>query len=320
MAVEPPLNFAHRGSPASGRNEGFEMNVAVKMNEERGGEIFYLKPSKHPLSPGFPDKTAAATPFFQADISTMCVSKSPDKERTIVPARIVAEAVRLILDIELPPPREPGRRCSDDVHDEFGDDLLGLDSILARTPEQRDERLGLLVSEGYRLLSPPPVVRAVINRDKAYRSRATLREVCRNDPSAFADAIPHDIADRVTVPNSHDEAHAILSAVADKRPARAWRHADPNEPVTLIDYAPPSLRLRSRSIPGVVVTRDGDAIVLPLRDRVHDSPSMRSAVANKRQEAKPEPIHLEATVINLAARKAYLRDWKQRFELAQRAA
>ena len=190
-----------------------------------------------------------------------------------MPARIVAEAVKVVLNSELPPPREPGRTGSDDLW--FDDNLDSLTGLLARTPKERAERAELPFGFHFDLDAPEPVKRSAINRDKAYRSRASLREACRNDPSAFADAIPHDIADRVTVPNAHDEAHAILRAVSDKRPARAWLHADPVEPVTLIDYAPPPPRLRSRSIPGVVVTRDDGAIVITLREHDLDLPKSR---------------------------------------------
>jgi hypothetical protein len=313
MAVCPPILLAHRGSPASRRNRDFKMNIAVKMNEEKGGEIFYLKPSKRPLSPALPDETDAPSPFIQADISTLCVSKDPPKRRAIVPARIVAEAVRLILDAELPPPREPGRDGSNDM--EFGNlpagwRVAGQDPLA--NPDLPGFRFGFNAKTARDIRSP-------FNRDLEYRSRAALRADCRRDPSAFSDSIPHDISDRVMIPNAFEEAHAVLQAVADKRPARTWLHADPDEQVTLIDYAPPQPRLRSRSIPGVVVSRDDDgAIKLTLRDRDLDSPSMRSAVANRR-EAKPVQKP-EANVINLAVHRAYRRDWKQRFELAQRAA
>jgi hypothetical protein len=251
------------------------MNVAVKMNEENEGGIFHSEALKFPLSPAFPDETDAPAPFIQADISAMCVSNWGLKREVIVPARIVAEAVRLILDSELPPPREPGRAGSDEP---WFDDVLDIDcmsGLIARTPQDRSERTALPFGFRYDPDAPGPVIRSAINRDKNYRSRATLREVCRNDPSAFADAIPHDIADRVTIPNAFDEAHAILQAVSDRRPARAWLRADPDEQVTLIDYAPPTRRTRSRSIPGVVVTREDGAIVLTLRERDLDPPKSR---------------------------------------------
>src|ERR1700722_20601018 len=70
-------------------------------------------------------------------------------------------------------------------------------------------------------------------------------------------------------------------------------------------------------IPGVVLSRDDGAIVLTFRQRDLDPPSKRSAGAEKQPEDAPQPT---AKVIDLAARKAYRRDWKQRFELASRAA
>ena len=255
------------------------MNVAVKMNEEKGAEIFYLRPLKGPLSPGFPNKKAARSTALTVDISSMCVSKSGYKERVVVPARIVAEAVRLILDAELPPPREPGRDGSNEWTADF-DNLTGLP---ARTPEEREKLPKLPRGFCYDTDAPGPVERSAINRDLEYRSRASLRADCRLDPSAFADAIPHDIADRVTVPNAFDEAHAILSAVSDKRPARAWLHADPDEQVTLVDYTPPPLRLRSRAIPGAVLTRDDGAIKLTLRERDLDLHQARCAAPRSKR-------------------------------------
>jgi hypothetical protein len=235
-------------------------------------EIFYLQPAKCPKAPAFPDKTAAPATALTVDITTMCVSKGHPKREVIVPARLVAEAVRLILDAELPPPREPGRDGSD-LDIEFGNlpagwHVAGQDPLA--NPDLPGFRFGFNAKTARDVRSP-------FNRDLEYRSRASLRADCRRDPSAFRAAIPHDIADRVTIPNAFDEAHAILSAVVDKRPARAWLHADPEEQVELIDYAPPPIRLRSHSIPGVVVTRDDGAIKLTLRERDLDSPSVRAA-------------------------------------------
>jgi hypothetical protein len=245
--------------------------AAVKMN----AEIISLQPAKSPQSPALPDKSPALT----VDVTSMCVSKRPYKERVIfVPARIVAEAVKLIFDRELPPPKAPGRDGSD-LDTEFGNlpagwHVAGQDPLA--NPDLPGFRFGFNAKTARDIRSP-------FNRDLEYRSRASLRADCRRDPSAFADAIPHDIADRVTIPNAFDEAHAVLSAVADKRPARAWLHADPDEQVKLVDYAPPPLRLRSGSIPGVVLTRDDGAISITLRERDLDSPSSRRA---EKQEAE----------------------------------
>jgi hypothetical protein len=225
------------------------------------------------LFAALPEKMGAG-PALTVDIGSMCVSKRGYKGETFIPARIVAEAVRVIFEDALPPPREPGRDGSDDAWSADADNLTGL---MALTPEEREKAPKLPYGFGYDLDGPGPVERSSINRDLEYRSRASLRAECRLDPSAFAAAIPHDISDRVTIPDAFEEAHAILSAVVDKRPARAWLHADPDEQVTLIDYAPPKPRLRSRPIPGVVLTSDDGVISITLRERDLDSPSMRRA-------------------------------------------
>jgi hypothetical protein len=283
------------------------MNATAKINDENGAEIICLRPAKSPQRPALAGKTAKSPARVQADISSMCVSKDPHKRELFVPARIVAEAVRLILDEELPPPRGPGRIGSD-LDIEFGNlpggwHVAGQDPLA--NPDMPGFRFGFNAKTARDIRSP-------FNRDADYRSRAELREVCRKNPAAFADAIPHDIAERVTIPNSRDEALAILEAVRDVdnreygegrlrnrdgthrlmrigRPAREWLHADPDEPVLLVDYNPPKVRLRSRPIPGVVLSRDDGAIVLTLRARDLDSPSQR-----KRQEAAPEPVKLAA--------------------------
>jgi hypothetical protein len=287
------------------------MNASMKMNEGKGAEIISLRPAKSPERPAVARETAKSPAATQADITTMCVSKSGYKRELFVPARIVAEAVRLILDEELPPPRGPGHPGADDTW--LDDTLDNLTGLMARTPEEREKLPKLPRGFMFDPDGPGPVERSSVNRDLDYRSRAELREVCRKDPSAFSRAIPHDIADRVTIPNNREEALAILEAVCDVdpaypryssdrhrnrdgsrrvcigRPAREWLKADPDEPVLLVDYNPPKVRLRSRPIPGVVLSSDDGAIVLTLRARDIDSPSQR-----KRQEAAPEPVKLAA--------------------------
>jgi hypothetical protein len=284
------------------------MNATVKMNDEGGAEIIYLRPAKSPERPAIAGETAKKPAAIQADISTMCVSKKGYKERIVVTARIVAEAVRLIFDDVLPSPRGPGRPGSDDTW--LDDTLDSLTGLMARTPEEREQLPKLPYGFMFDPDGPGPVERSSINRDLDYRSRAELREACRNDPSVFADRIPHDIADRVTIPNNREEALAILEAVEEDRdrflalgrpdcdgwqtifwagrPAREWLHADPDEPVLLVDYNPPKVRLRSRPIPGVVLSRDDDgAIVLTLRARDLDPPS-------KHKQEAGDPVKLAA--------------------------
>jgi hypothetical protein len=163
------------------------------------------------------------------------VSKRP-YSRAVVSARFIAAAVRTIIASATPQAPEL-RRPSD---------------VAVRL--QSDE--------------PATVMRSPFNKDQAYRLRATLREACRHDPSALADAIPRDIGDRVMIPDRIAEAHALLDAVSDPRPATAWFDADPDEQVSLVGYEPPVPRLRARLLPGIAITRSEDgAIILTLRER-----------------------------------------------------
>ena len=132
----------------------------------------------------------------------------------------------------------------------------------------------------WKVVEPTTVPRSPINRDLAYRDRAGLRKKARSDPSAFEALIPADIAERILVPNKLDEAHAILQSVADRRSTREWLSADPDEHVTLIDYRPPSLRLRVTPFPGVVATMTDGAIRLTLRDRDLDPPKKSRRVVH----------------------------------------
>ncbi len=153
-----------------------------------------------------------------------------------VPAAMVAAAVRIVLASATPQASEL-RRKSD---------------AAVRFPSD----------------DPAPVIRSPINADKAYRARASLREACRHDPSALADAIPADINERVTIIDRIAEAHALLDAVNDPRPATLWFDADPNETVALFGYVAPQARLRSRRLPGVAVTRGPcGEIVITLREK-----------------------------------------------------
>lgn len=104
-----------------------------------------------------------------------------------VPAAMVAAAVRTVIASTTPQSPELRRKSDDAV----------------RLPSD----------------DPAPVMRSPINVDKAYRACASLREACRHDPSALADAIPADINERVTIIDRVAEAHALLDEVNDPRPA-----------------------------------------------------------------------------------------------------
>jgi hypothetical protein len=160
---------------------------------------------------------------------------------TTVPAGVIAAAVRTVLASATP--QSPDlRRKSDDA---------------VRLPSD----------------NPAPVMRTPINADNAYRARASLREACRHDPSALADAIPADITERVTIVDRVAEAHALLDAVTDPRIATSWFDADPDEPVALVGYVAPLARLRSRQLPGVAITRGPcGEIVISLREKDLDPP------------------------------------------------
>jgi hypothetical protein len=233
---------------------------------------------------------------------------SPHKGETFVPAHVIAEAVRLLTGMMPRAIQSPSGIGADAGSDwdaseyeaigsgDLACHLGGIERSLRDIGFARSEDDDGSHLPGFQLFQHRDTVRPrkpLVNKDKAYRARAKLREEYRRDPDAFVSKIPVDIADRVTIRDRFAEACALLDAVDELlddskytsagvkrhfpgRPLASWLNArklepgehGPEEHVRLVNYQPPPPRLRSRPMDGIEIFPGPDgSIGISLRKR-----------------------------------------------------
>ena len=227
------------------------------------------------------------------DMDQMYFVSSPHKGKTHASASEIADAVRLLTQLRPRAIQSPsaiaadaGRDWDASEYEAIGSESGDLACLLGGI-ERRVQDVGFARADdddrshlpGFQLYAHRDTVRPrkpLVNKDKAYRDRAKLREEYRNDPAAFVSKIPGDVFDRIAVRDQIAEAHALLDAVNDARSATAWLdalshkdesgHHGPEEHARLVNYEAPTPRLRSRPIAGIVaMPREDGTIAIALR-------------------------------------------------------
>jgi hypothetical protein len=118
--------------------------------------------------------------------------------------------------------------------DEPHDGCIGVLESLLGMIEQEFKDVGLPTVDGhyygYHQQRPKDTVmprRSKVNKRHDLDARSKLRVAVHNDgPDAFAARIPDDIVDRLTVLDDEGDAHRLLDAICDERPALKWMRAE----------------------------------------------------------------------------------------------
>jgi hypothetical protein len=114
--------------------------------------------------------------------------------------------------------------------DEPHDGCVGVLESLLGAIEQRFEDVGLPLADGrydgFHQRRPKDMAmprRSKVNKRDDLNARSKLRVAVHNDGNdAFAARIPDDIIDRVTRRDGEGDAHRLLDAICDERPALRW--------------------------------------------------------------------------------------------------